>query len=48
MDFTTGNVSALPAPANAVANCRPVYRWMDDKPAFLHRVRQILAPGGTF
>ncbi|MEV6057174.1 class I SAM-dependent methyltransferase [Streptomyces sp. NPDC052107] len=48
MDFATESLSALPDPAYAVVTCRLVYRWMDDKPAFLHRVRQVLAPGGTF
>jgi ubiquinone/menaquinone biosynthesis C-methylase UbiE len=28
--------------------CRLVYRWVSDKPAFLSRVRQLLAPGGIF
>jgi ubiquinone/menaquinone biosynthesis C-methylase UbiE len=48
MDFATDNLSALPDLAYAVVTCRLVYRWMDDKPAFLHRVRHVLAPGGTF
>ncbi|MGW0880314.1 class I SAM-dependent methyltransferase [Streptomyces sp. NPDC002671] len=48
MDFTADDLSALPDPAYAVVTCRLVYRWMDDKPAFIDRVRQVLAPGGTF
>ncbi|WP_375803406.1 hypothetical protein [Streptomyces sp. A012304] len=24
-----------------------VYRWIDDKPTFLDRIRRILAPGGV-
>ncbi|MFH8800890.1 class I SAM-dependent methyltransferase [Streptomyces sp. NPDC017936] len=48
MDFVTDDLSALPDPAYAVVTCRLVYRWSEDKPAFLDRVRQVLAPGGTF
>ncbi|MQY34426.1 Ubiquinone biosynthesis O-methyltransferase [Streptomyces sp. RB17] len=48
MDFTADDLSTLPDPAYAVVTCRLVYRWTDDKPAFLDRVRQILVPGGTF
>ncbi|MER6567851.1 class I SAM-dependent methyltransferase [Streptomyces sp. NPDC001093] len=48
MDFATDDLHSLPDAAYAVVTCRLVYRWMDDKPAFLGRVRQILAPGGTF
>ncbi|MER6100629.1 class I SAM-dependent methyltransferase [Streptomyces sp. NPDC001728] len=48
LDITTGNLSSLPEPAYAVIICRLVYRWMDDKPAFLDCVRRLLAPGGTF
>ncbi|NEY34577.1 methyltransferase domain-containing protein [Streptomyces sp. PRKS01-65] len=47
MDITTDDLSALPEPAYAVITCRLVYRWIDDKPAFLDRVRRLLAPGGT-
>ncbi|MFJ6636711.1 hypothetical protein ACIQMR_35905 [Streptomyces sp. NPDC091376] len=32
----------------AIVTCRLVYRWIDDKAAFLGRVRHFLAPGGTF
>ncbi|MFI5804464.1 class I SAM-dependent methyltransferase [Streptomyces sp. NPDC051561] len=38
----------LPDSAYAVITCRLVYRWAADKPGFLHRVRQLLAPGGRF
>ncbi|MFP1629859.1 class I SAM-dependent methyltransferase [Streptomyces sp. 5K101] len=48
MDFTTDDLRALPESAYAVVTCRLVYRWIDDKAAFLDRVRHILAPGGTF
>ncbi|MFI9249909.1 class I SAM-dependent methyltransferase [Streptomyces sp. NPDC053069] len=48
MDFTSDDLSTLPDPAYAVVTCRLVYRWMDDKAGFLDRVRQVLAPGGTF
>ncbi|GGM18042.1 hypothetical protein GCM10010129_72810 [Streptomyces fumigatiscleroticus] len=48
MDITTDALGTLPHPAYAVITCRLVYRWLDDKPAFLDRVRQLLAPGGTF
>jgi ubiquinone/menaquinone biosynthesis C-methylase UbiE len=48
VDITTGDLAALPEPAYAVITCRLVYRWMDDKPAFLDRIRRLLAPGGTF
>lgn len=48
LDFTTDDLGALPDPAYAVITCRLVYRWVDRKPAFLDRVRRILAPGGTF
>lgn len=45
-DITADDRTALPDPAFAVITCRLVYRWMDDKPAFLDRVRRLLAPGG--
>ncbi|MGW7428234.1 class I SAM-dependent methyltransferase [Streptomyces sp. NPDC054861] len=48
MDITTDDLRALPDPAYAVVTCRLVYRWIDDKAAFLGRVRHLLAPGGTF
>ncbi|MFI6107471.1 class I SAM-dependent methyltransferase [Streptomyces sp. NPDC051310] len=48
LDFTADDLTVLPEPAYTVITCRLAYRWMDDKPAFLHRVRQLLAPGGTF
>ncbi|MEV8535201.1 class I SAM-dependent methyltransferase [Streptomyces sp. NPDC051211] len=48
LDITAGDLAALPESAFAVVTCRLVYRWMDDKRAFLDRVRQLLAPGGTF
>ncbi|MFF7177564.1 methyltransferase [Streptomyces sp. NPDC008121] len=48
MDITTDDLRALPEPAYAVVTCRLVYRWIDDKAAFLGRVRHLLAPGGTF
>lgn len=41
-------LAALPDPAYAVITCRLVYRWLDDKAAFAHRVRRLLVPGGTF
>lgn len=47
-DITTSDLTALPDPAYAVITCRLVYRWMEDKAAFLHRVRHLLVPGGTF
>ncbi|MER6116136.1 class I SAM-dependent methyltransferase [Streptomyces sp. NPDC001743] len=48
MDFTADDLGTLPEPAYAVITCRLVYRWIDDKAAFLDRVRRLLAPGGTF
>lgn len=48
MDFTTDDLATLPEPAYPVITCRLVYRWIDDKAAFLDRVRRLLAPGGTF
>ena len=48
MDITTDDLGALLEPAYAVITCRLVYRWIDDKAAFLDRVRRLLAPGGTF
>ncbi|QGZ51985.1 methyltransferase domain-containing protein [Streptomyces sp. QHH-9511] len=48
LDITTDDLTALPEPAYAVITCRLVYRWMDDKAAFLSRVRQLLARGGVF
>ncbi|KKZ71662.1 class I SAM-dependent methyltransferase [Streptomyces showdoensis] len=47
LDVNTGDLTTLPAPAYALITCRLVYRWMGDKPAFLDRVRHLLAPGGT-
>ncbi len=48
MDITTDDLGTLPEPAYAAITCRLVYRWIDDKAAFLNRVRHLLAPGGTF
>ncbi|MGW0883278.1 class I SAM-dependent methyltransferase [Streptomyces sp. NPDC002671] len=48
MDFTTGDLGTLPEPTYAAITCRLVYRWIDDKAAFLNRVRRLLAPGGIF
>ncbi|MFI9645729.1 class I SAM-dependent methyltransferase [Streptomyces sp. NPDC052040] len=47
-DITADDLSALPDPSYAAVTCRLVYRWLDDKPAFLDRVRRLLAPGGCF
>ncbi|MFC7908340.1 class I SAM-dependent methyltransferase [Streptomyces nigra] len=49
LDITADDApTALPESAFAVITCRLVYRWMEDKPTFLDRVRWLLAPGGTF
>ncbi|MER6142501.1 methyltransferase [Streptomyces sparsogenes] len=48
LDIATGDLTALPVSAYAVITCRLVYRWMDDKAAFVDRVRHLLTPGGTF
>ncbi|MGW4086423.1 methyltransferase, FxLD system [Streptomyces sp. NPDC004822] len=48
MDIVSDDLTALPDAAYAVVTCRLVYRWIDDKAAFLDRVRQVLAPDGTF
>ncbi|MFF9896371.1 hypothetical protein [Streptomyces longispororuber] len=42
------DLSPLPEAAYAAITCLLVHRWIDDKAAFLHRVRHLLAPGGTF
>jgi SAM-dependent methyltransferase len=48
MDFDAVEPDRLPHSAFAVVTCRLVYRWAADKPAFLSRVRRLLAPGGVF
>ncbi|MFJ2170618.1 class I SAM-dependent DNA methyltransferase [Streptomyces griseofuscus] len=48
LDITTDDLTTLAHPAYALITCRLVYRWIDDKPAFLDRIRRILAPGGVF
>ncbi|MFJ3876808.1 class I SAM-dependent methyltransferase [Streptomyces sp. NPDC090077] len=48
MDFGADDLGRLPEPAYAAVTCRLVYRWVDDKRAFLDRVRRVLAPGGVF
>ncbi|MFF9157631.1 class I SAM-dependent methyltransferase [Streptomyces sp. NPDC014846] len=48
LDITADDLTALPDPAYKLITCRLVYRWMDNKPAFLSLVRQLLVPGGTF
>ncbi|WP_331753362.1 class I SAM-dependent methyltransferase (plasmid) [Streptomyces sp. NBC_00637] len=48
MDFATDDLSSLPDPAYALITCRLAFRFITDKGAFLDRVRQLLAPGGTF
>ncbi|MET9856203.1 class I SAM-dependent methyltransferase [Streptomyces sp. NPDC006450] len=47
-DIGSGDLTALPEPAYAVITCRLVYRWLDDKGAFVNRVRRLLVPGGVF
>ncbi|WP_282693545.1 class I SAM-dependent methyltransferase [Streptomyces sp. CC208A] len=47
-DIATGDLTTVTDAAYALITCRLVYRWMDDKPGFLSRVRRLLAPGGTF
>ncbi|WP_330334721.1 class I SAM-dependent methyltransferase [Streptomyces sp. NBC_00536] len=42
------DLTCLPDSAYAVITCRLVYRWIDDKAAFVNRVRRLLVPGGTF
>lgn len=46
--FDTDDLADLPEPAFTLITCRLVYRWVQDKHAFLSRVRQLLAPGGIF
>ncbi|MFB6711054.1 MULTISPECIES: class I SAM-dependent methyltransferase [unclassified Streptomyces] len=48
MDITADDPGSLPDPAYAAITCRLVYRWIADQPAFVGRVRHLLAPGGTF
>ncbi|MFF9854125.1 class I SAM-dependent methyltransferase [Streptomyces litmocidini] len=48
VDITTDDVTVLAHSAYALITCRLVYRWIDDKAAFLDRIRRILAPGGVF
>ncbi|MEU5240931.1 class I SAM-dependent methyltransferase [Streptomyces lydicus] len=48
LDIAADDLTTLPDPAYALITCRLVYRWMDNKSAFLSRVRELLAPGGTF
>ncbi|MEU9593547.1 class I SAM-dependent methyltransferase [Streptomyces sp. NPDC048193] len=48
MDFDVAGPALPPHSAFAVVACRLVYRWAADKPAFLSRVRRLLAPGGVF
>ncbi|MFI5867578.1 class I SAM-dependent methyltransferase [Streptomyces sp. NPDC051546] len=48
VDVGADDLTCLPDPAYAVITCRLVYRWIDDKPAFVNRVRRLLVPGGTF
>ncbi|MEW2269389.1 class I SAM-dependent methyltransferase [Streptomyces griseofuscus] len=48
VDITTDDVTVLAHPAYALITCRLVYRWIDDKPAFLDQIRRILALGGVF
>ncbi|MFE5592919.1 class I SAM-dependent methyltransferase [Streptomyces sp. NPDC056549] len=48
LDITTDDLTALAHSAYVLITCRLVYRWMDDKSAFLDRVRRLLVPGGVF
>ncbi|MFJ9800086.1 class I SAM-dependent methyltransferase [Streptomyces wuyuanensis] len=48
MDITSDDLGTLTESPFDVVTCRLVYRWMDDKAAFINRVRRLLAPGGTF
>ncbi|MET9800348.1 class I SAM-dependent methyltransferase [Streptomyces sp. NPDC006368] len=48
LDITADDHTALPESAYALITCHLVHRWMDDKSAFLDRVRRLVAPGGTF
>ncbi|MFE1190045.1 class I SAM-dependent methyltransferase [[Kitasatospora] papulosa] len=48
LDITTDDLTSLAHPAYALITCRLVYRWINDKPAFLDRIRRVLVPGGVF
>ncbi|MFD7558855.1 methyltransferase domain-containing protein [Streptomyces sp. NPDC059835] len=45
-DIGADDLTVLPEPAYAAITCRLVYRWLDDKAAFVDRVRSLLVPGG--
>ncbi|MBT2546524.1 class I SAM-dependent methyltransferase [Streptomyces sp. ISL-44] len=47
-DITADDLTALPDVDYAIITCRLVYRWMDNKRAFVDRVRELLAPAWTF
>lgn len=47
-DIRADDLTTLPDPAYTVITCRLVYRWIDNKPAFVNRIRRLLVPGGTF
>ncbi|MFE6847650.1 class I SAM-dependent methyltransferase [Streptomyces sp. NPDC057686] len=47
-DVGADDLTALPEPAYAAITCRLVYRWLDDKAAFVNRIRRLLVPGGVF
>lgn len=47
-DIEQDDIQELPEPSYALITCKSVYAFIKDKPAFLRKVRTLLAPSGVF
>jgi SAM-dependent methyltransferase len=47
-DIESDKMSELPHAPYGLITCKLVYAFIKDKPAFLERVKRLLAPGGAF
>jgi len=47
-DIEHDDISKLPITAYSLITCKFVYKFIKDKPAFLKKVKSLLAPGGIF
>lgn len=48
LDFETADPIDLPIQEYSLITCKLVYAFIKDKPAFLSKISQLLAPSGTF
>lgn len=47
-DIEQDDVDKLPGQQYSIITCKLVYAFIKDKPAFLQKIKRLLAPGGIF